>query len=423
VKKYLFLCGLILWCGSLLAQSNFRRGYVVLASGDTLRGQVDLRGAQRNARISRFRSVGTTTVTEYQPPQLRGYGALGSQVYQSAVVTLVDSLARQSLLTNTVRDSIRLPVFLEVLVQGPASLLYLRDSKNNDHYYLQLRAGLLQELIQATQQTEVKGHIYQQKTTHYRRTLANAMQSCLAVQATISNLPYFESDMIRLVQQYNSCVGGVSVAPASASREKNVRLGVLLGGESSQLIFYGDYVPSNREQATPAPVVGVSLTAKLGALNPKLAVRIEALYEQQSFTYKRDRVLANGLLNPQQGEVDLASIRVPLLVRYTLPKGGVRPFLQVGYSASYLLRTHNRFRTENVYANPRTYTRWAPYIYEPKELEQGIVGSVGVTTAKANARNLALELRYERSDGFSNNIYLGTKLNRYYLLLSYDLTK
>lgn len=423
MNKHVLFLPLLLAAAPVVAQTNFRPGYVLPLAGDTLRGEVDSRGAQRNARLARFRPAPGAAVTEYSPRQLRGYGLTGDRLYQAETVVLTDSLQRQTLL-NVTADTLRRPSFLEVLVQGPASLLYLRDERNNDHYYLKMQGQPVQELVQTTRQVVDAGVTYQRKSDEFRRTLAASMQQCMAVQPVITTVRYDQAGLIRVVRSYNECVGGVSALPASASRKNHVRLGVVAGGESSRMQLDYNYLglPTTiNMQGDAQLVVGLTLNIRLTGLNKNISARLEALYEKQR--YESGPVIPANITQGREFRIALTSIRLPLLVRYTYPKGSIRPFAQVGYSFSHLSRADNEVR--EVYRNTTggyDYAAWRPFI-APRKLEQGIIGSLGLTTAWENKRNLAVEARYERSDGFSESVGIGSRINRLYLLLSYDLTK
>lgn len=415
-KKILFL-PLLLAAAPLFGQTNFRPGYVLPLTGDTLRGEVDARGAQRNARLARFRAAPDAAVTEYGPRQLRGYGVTGDRLYRTEKVMLNDSLPRP-VLPNAMLDTVRRAAFLEVLVQGPASLLYLRDERNNDHYYLQMQGQPAQELVQTTRKVEEAGGTYQRKSDEFRRTLAGAMQACMAVQSAITTVRYNQNGLLQIVRRYNECVGGTSVTPAGAPRKTHVQLGIVAGAERSELEITQN--PPLRPESTTMqggiqPVFGLALGIHLAGVNKNLSARLEALYEKQR--YESEVRVGN------QYRVALTSIRFPLLVRYTYPKGSIRPFAQVGYSFAYLSQADNEVRRAFLNtAGGYEYTVWLP-IVAPRKLEQGFVGSLGLTTARENKRNLAVEARYERSDGFSESAGIGSRINRLYVLLSYDLTK
>ncbi|WP_167851958.1 hypothetical protein [Hymenobacter elongatus] len=93
------------------AQSDFRPGYVVPTTGDTLRGEVDYRGEQRQAILCRFRAAANGAEVAYTPAQLRGYGLAQGQHYHS------------QLLPGAVPQY----VFLEVLALGTLALYHHAD--------------------------------------------------------------------------------------------------------------------------------------------------------------------------------------------------------------------------------------------------------------------------------------------------------
>jgi hypothetical protein len=408
VKRLLVLLPLFVGGTTAIAQTNFRPGYVLPLSGDTLRGEVDSRGAQRNARLARFRSAPGAAITEYKPQQLRGYGFTGDRVYQTEVVLLADSTQHQTLLDPTA-SAVKRTSFLEIIEQGAASLLYLRDDNSNDHYYLRMLGQPVQELIQTTRQVVENGVTYQRKSDEFRRTLAAATQQCLPLQASINGLRYSQTDLARLIRRYNECIGGPSVSVASATRKNHVQLGVMVGGERSQLTLR-DYNITAKATSSVGPVVGLAASLRLAGVSPTISARVEALYEKQS--YATEAKTSTGIVRTYR--VKLESIRLPLTIRYTYPRGAIRPFLYAGFEFNFFLDNTNEIKG--------TYG-WFPWIEKPRSLEQGIVGGLGLTTARANGHDIAVDLRYERSDGFSDVSELGSRLNRFYLLLSYNLTK
>ncbi len=330
MKKLLLGFGWLLAADAVHAQTNFQPGYILPLAGDTLRGEVDLRGAQRNARLCRFRTSEKTPVIEYQPQQLRGYGFEGDRLYQTEIVALGDSVLRETLLA-TVADTLPRVSFLEVVVQGPATLLYLRDERSNDHYYLRMQGNPVQELIQTTRLVVEDRVTYKRKSNDFRHVLAAATQSCLALQPAIATVRYDANGLIRIVRRYNDCVGAATVAPASETRKNHVQLCLIIGGEKSQLVLNNDYIKATA-QGTSAiqPVVGLGLTLRMAGVSKTISARFEALYEKQSYKPVTPSLnTATGLRYEYQSALE--SIRLPLLVRYTYPRGVVRPFLYAGY--------------------------------------------------------------------------------------------
>ncbi|RYU79899.1 outer membrane beta-barrel protein [Hymenobacter persicinus] len=420
---------LLLTNAAAFAQTNFRPGYVVSLTGDTLRGQVDSRGAQRNARLSRFRVGEGGAVTEYTPSQLRGYGFTKGSVYEVATVRLADSTAYSKTGVAST-DTLRHPSFVEVVVAGPASLLLVRDRRDTDHYFLRMTGGPAQALMQSTRRVEQNGKTYRQTGTEYRDTLAAALRSCPAVQASISALRYGLSDFSKLVRTYNECVVvSKATLPDIMQRRSYVTLSLIAGAERSKVDISGvsKRLPFDLvQQSTVAPALGVGMQVHMAGMSPTLSGRVELLYEQQRYVQFRDYVDANGFGDQDEYIIKLSAIRLPVLLRYTYPRGTVRPFAQAGVSVAYFLNNYNKFRNRHLYgaaeSNP-PYSAWKPIVSDSRNLEVGFVGGLGLTTARENARNLALEFRLERTNGFCGNSITPVIITRSYLLLSYDLTK
>lgn len=420
------------------AQTDFRPGYVVMTDGDTLRGEVDARGAQRNARLVRFRATPAATVTDYQPRQLQGYGLSGGRTYQTQTISLADSLQQQSFAQIRL-DTLRQPVFLETVVRGSLSLLFLEDRLARSHYYLRTPDGQVKELIQSVERVVGSKSLYgsgiestyktgvapyDKKTNDFRYTLQKATRQCFAVQPAIVEVKFALTPLARLVKRYNECVGDIpSLSPSL--RPSPVRLVVLAGVGGSRLALTDNRFFLQVRSTTTAgirPIVGVGLHLPLNRISEKLALRLEALYHAQRY---QTAVVSDGVLGTVQYQyrANIQSVRIPLLLRYTWPKGQIRPFLQAGYGVSYLLTNTSEARQVFGPNQPPLPSQKWDLLLEGSRLEAGLLGSIGVTREMSNQRNAALEFRLERTNGFAGTQGVSSGLTRYFLLLSYDLTK
>ncbi|RFP65549.1 hypothetical protein D0N36_08710 [Hymenobacter lapidiphilus] len=390
---------------------------MVTLGGDTLRGEVDARGAVRNARLGRFRPTAAAPITDYQPRQLQGYAITGEQLYQSATVLLADSVGPGAAL-GAAPDTLQRPSFVEVLVRGPLSLLYLRDEQRIDHYYAQPRAQPLCELRQRVVKSQSEGRRYERETNEFRYTLAKLMASCPSVQPRLTALRYQSRELIQVVQAYNACTGeSLTVLPAKA-RKNYLQLGLIAGAQTSQLKIEGSIfrLPLKGTSAV-RPVIGLGLTLHTG-LSRNITFRLETLYEQQYYDrlapYTNQIAVTPALSSEKRAT--LSTLRAPLLVRYIYPRGRFQPMIYAGYSYGLYLRADVEDRVK--VARPPLSPLEVVYKGSP-EPEQALIGGLGLTTARPDGRNASVELRYEYSNGF-NRI---STINRFYLLLSYDLTK
>jgi hypothetical protein len=401
------------------AQADFRLGYVVQLAGDTLRGEVGYSGAQRSARVCRFRPAPSAPAVSYNAGQLRGYGFPGSKVYEARLVTRPDS-AGYVLPPR--------PIFMEVLVAGPLTLYYYLNGKGQDQYYIaSARTGPVQELVHNTEVTDATGHNnYYRENNRFRGTLAEAFAACPLVQQTVSSLVFKLSTLTAAVQRYNDCVrpsAAPTVLTAVTRRRSRVSLGVLLGGEISRMELHDETTPAaGTLPAAASLAAGLGLQLSLPLLNERLALRLETLYEQQHY----DADITNNTAYTYDGarvRASAAYLRVPVLLRYTFPTKSVQPFLQVGVNNAFLLSHTQELQYIYSLSGSPAYTSSRPVVATVRSHELSPVLSLGLQLPSVAGRPLALEGRAERSGGIFATSTPDNYVLRYFLLVSYALTQ
>lgn len=112
----LLIFGLFFLPGALYAQVDFRPGYVIKRSGDTLHGEINYRGDFFMSGVCKFRDA-NQQVYEYFPADLIGYRFINGKYYVSK------ELDGQF-------------VFLEFLIKGELNIYYFRDNYG-EYYYLE----------------------------------------------------------------------------------------------------------------------------------------------------------------------------------------------------------------------------------------------------------------------------------------------
>jgi hypothetical protein len=113
--KNLIILGLLLSTGMLNAQTDFRPGYIIKETGDTIFGDIDYRGDLLMGSICRFR-VNESEITNYYPNDISAFRFIDSKYYVS-------------------REINNKKVFMEYLIKGEVNIYYLRD-ETGDHYYI-----------------------------------------------------------------------------------------------------------------------------------------------------------------------------------------------------------------------------------------------------------------------------------------------
>ncbi len=402
------------------AQASFRPGYIVRSVGDTLRGEVQAVGALRNALVCRFRPAPGGVVTEYAPASLRAYGILHEAMYETQRVPPADS-------TQTPAPQ---PFFVEVLVTGRARLYSLRDRDRHNHYFVAVGAPdvPLQELVERRIKTFSNGFEAYETQARYRTTLAAVLRDCPSVQVQLPALPFLQAALIRVVMQYNECVGGAVAVKAAPARHHEKPVLSLLGGyQHGSMSFSGSAFFSSSLTIPQASLTGgLGLSFTLPQTRRTVSLQLEALYAHELYESSYQSMPAtagSAYLRTTTYKFDLSYVHVPVLLRYTLMRSQLfRPFLEAGGIYSRVVRSQTLF---TMYDGSTNTTAIIP-LFPGSEVENnqfGLVGGIGASVPVLGTRRLGLLLRASTSTGPSNYTDLSTPIIYYSVLLSLDLTK
>lgn len=422
-KSYLLkvLTGLALAMGATIsahAQATFRPGYVVPLAGDTLRGEVQELGELRNTLTCRFRLSPAAAPTDYAPTAARAYGFTGSAQYEARPVPPADS-ARA---TPT-------PLFVEVLVSGPAQFYSCRDRPGHTRYFVAVgEAGArLRELAERRVKTFANGLEAYETRSRYRDTLAAALRACPAVQVLLPRLPFQQAALGRVITRYNEGVGGpAAVSTQLAPRSHGPVLSLLGGYQYGTLTLNGANtffkVAPPLHQGSPAG--GLALSFTLPQTRRTITLRLEAQYAHEVYEGQYTGPVATAALpTPQLNryKFDLTYVPVPVLLRYTLMRSPkLRPFLEAGVVYARLLKTENTFPIQS------TTTPFPIPFFQGEDVQYnqfGFAAGVGVSAPVLAGRRLALLARISTVNGPSNYIGIGAPITCFPALLSLDLTK
>lgn len=414
IYRFLTFCCLLslLFVSRGHAQTNFRPGYVLPLTGDTLRGEVDLRDNRVSAQRCRFRANAEATVTTYTPAELRGYGLKADHKQYRAFSVSSAPTAPQL-------------YFLEILVDGPAALYFLRDAQQNESFYVVSPNTALTQLERTTARVVRNGQIYSEQNNLYRTTLVAALAGCPQAQSQLPNLLFQESSLRKVVAQYNSCQGYQALSsglpPVAASR---AAFG-FMGGVAQQSLTYNGY-PYELTTAVgrnTGYIIGPFVRFNAGRLSQKVSVVLAILYEPEKFELEKANMYygaSTGVVT--RSKFDLTYLRLPIIFRYTYPRGKVSPLAELGLTIAYALKTDN---TTEQATSGGYFMKPQPLLASNafRSFQLGLGGGLGLSTRMVNGRSVALLARAEVSNGFSGASAIGTYVVHLYGLLSIDLTK
>ena len=396
------------------AQSDFRPGYISPLQGDTVRGSLEYVNSQHSANECRFKTTPTSSINKYSPTQLKGYGFLHDRFFHSLRVPAPFASA----------DTASQVLFLEILVQGSASLYYLAADNTGERYFMRLGSRPVAPLVLQTEMVVENGSKFKREKAWYRGVLSESFRACPAVQRKVGEVAFKSSSLIQIVREYNTCVGGGQQVSevATPKRRSYLLLEAVVGAQTSALQFGGE-IPL-RDQAIQGgvtPVVGLALQQYLPLSGNRFGFRAELLYQRQKYNQEMTTPSANAYAAYQEVLVQFDQLRVPVMVRYSPFNGHFRPFAAVGGSVSFALTNTNESRYRALPTS--AYSAWGPILQSPRGVEEGLLAGLGATAELTNKHHIAVELRAERSNGFSEAVGVSTSITRFLLLFNYDLSK
>lgn len=184
--RRIILLGLILSTGILNAQTDFRPGYIVYASGDTLFGQIDYRGDLLMSSLCKFKYA-DNTIREFSPTDILAYKFIDSKYYVSKEIN------------GTI-------LFLEYLIKGKVNFYYKRDYKGH-HYFLDKEDVKLTEIPYEEGIKFVDNKQFFYETTRHIGLLNYYLQDAPEFQKRIQTIkkPGHKS-LINLAEDYHNAV-------------------------------------------------------------------------------------------------------------------------------------------------------------------------------------------------------------------------
>jgi hypothetical protein len=187
MKLHKLLFGVFLFVpGFMNAQTDFRPGYIIKNSGDTVYGKIDYRRDQLMSSLCKFKDS-DQKITEFSPDDILAYRFINSKFY----------------VTKEINDK---KVFMEYLIKGKINVFYLRDEQG-ENYFLSKDSAQLTRIPYDEGIKEIDGIKVFYRTQKHIGILNYYMQDAPQLQPRIQSMkkPEYEN-MIKLAEDYHNAV-------------------------------------------------------------------------------------------------------------------------------------------------------------------------------------------------------------------------
>jgi hypothetical protein len=233
MRKVVLVVGF--WLVAVVAQAQvFRPGWVLLAQGDTLHGQVEDVAWEDAPTQVRFRQSAGEAIQAYAPADVRAFRLVGGRFFRYETLPLdrTAQTALHALSYSRERNQHPEAFLAEVLVDGPASLL--QTSVNSvQHYFVRREGHPVLELAARNYLQQKDGRQLIMSDNKYQAELLQYFGDCPAAVQAIGS--FKAAALVGVVQAYNrQCAtpphAGTEYQPQRHRSGFGYALGVVAGG-------------------------------------------------------------------------------------------------------------------------------------------------------------------------------------------------
>jgi hypothetical protein len=339
---------------NLMAQAQFKDGYIISLQGDTINGKIKYRSQSKNYQACVFANEGGTK--EYRPTDIQGYGYVKGQHYTSAY-------------TNT--------SFLEALVLGEVNLY-----KMDKVYYLKKSGQDMVALVAKVLESKVNGKIHRTEDNKWKLLCVQVLGDCLEDPA--ARLKYVrlnEKTIVSLVSDYNLCRNHNFIDLKKDRPWTRVTYGVGIGATKSKIAISVDdntfdYLPSKFK--TTSFTVGIPLIFSFPRVTERLAFQSEFYFTNTTFS--SELTINNEPVDTRHyhSSINLQTISTPLSLRIPVTQGVFSTYINLGANMDWHLKHQSRLRSELVDGDLVSFFPETRFLDVPS-FQFGYLGGLGIS--------------------------------------------
>ncbi len=294
IIKPIFLFALILNCELLFAQSMFKEGFVILNSGDSLKGLIDYRGDHLMAKECRFKESLNSELIIYSPSQLKAFGFINSKYYVS-------------------REYENKRYFFEYLINGEIDILYLRAWGEGD-YYIEKDTIPLTKLVYEKGLREKDGKFYSYESTVHNGILNLFIQDTpqMTDKANSIGKPN-DKNLVRFAKNYHEEVCPTEDCIIYQQGKMPFKVALELNTYYSDFRQEAEYFLDYGLNASNAIQTGITVHIWMPKTSEKIFIRTGLSFANLA----------------QEGQAKLV-YKTPLMIEYLYPKYRIRPHFAYG---------------------------------------------------------------------------------------------
>lgn len=402
-KRYILKLCILISFFQINAQSDFRSGYIIKNTKDTIYGLVAYQSDMLSAKKCVFKNEINSEEQVFKPSMIKGYRFIESKYF----------ISKEIKTENTSKL-----IFLEYLVNGVIDMYYYRDTRG-DHYYVDNGNGELYEL-KNEEKTVIKNNTtYSKKSKEYIGALKYVFKESPSTVKNVDNLKLNHQSLINITLDYHKevCPDQMCLVYEKKSPKIKNTFGFIFGLNLSSISehdvvdkYY--YLKDSDFDYYLSPSIGMYYKVHLPRFNEKLFFQYEgtfSYFKQTTSNLYTQEIFYTNYYNDIDYEQYTFSNE--FLFKYeTSQKRKFSPTFSIGAFFNYAINPeYHRSLEVKLFSG---YTRYTNEFTENpfSELDYGISFGVGLKRVMLKKKELFFDLKYRRGfvllDGLSTNTFL-----------------
>lgn len=359
---FLILITIILY-SSAEAQKDIRPGFVVLNSGDTIRGFIDYRGDLNNASKCTFYRETEAESEVYLPGGIASYRFENGRFYISRIVNI---------------DNKPSNVFLEYLINGITNLYYLRDDRG-DFYFVE-RDGEIYQLSNGVSIVSDGQNQYYKESNLFIGQLKVIYSNAPDLIPRINSARFDRKTMMKLSEDYHNtvCTEKSCIIYAKESPDFIFTFGSVVRFDIITARYEG-FMSSFDHQYKLSLKAGAGMNIQLMSINEKLNFMLKLLAGQEKSHGDYTEEPIAGIMNSYS--IDFSKIKLIVIpgLKYIFPSGNVKPSASLELEFGQVISQNSEYIIQR-YSNGTLVSENVKKDLLNNKFDIGLIGSAGIVT-------------------------------------------
>lgn len=373
-------------------QSDYRPGYIINNSRDTIYGLIDYRGDIRNSEVCSFKQNSDSQVIEYKPGEIFAYRFTNSKYYITKELPL--------------RSGNKI-CFAEFLINGIVNIYSLKSTLG-DKFFIENEQGNISELINDEVDVVINDVAYRKFNKKYLGVLKYYFNDSKEVQEKVDKIKFDPKYLIDIAKEYHDkvckskeCIIYEKVLPAV-----HLEFAPVYSINYSEFEFKGNpiYAKANFNRSINHSL-GVKFLFWLPRINERISTEVDVYYNQRNQNGSCEE--STSPITNVYYDIHLKSqtFGSSILIKYIYPKGIIKPSILLGYDFQFLIKNNSvRYTKKEVSGEVVELTE--NHDVPLPGVIKGVVAGLGLNY-NLKKRSIFLQLLYSKEKGI---LYEGNKM-------------